>query len=135
MSSAPDVPTILVAAAVVEQDGRVLVTRRTAGSHLAGYWEFPGGKCRDGEPIEHCLKREMREELDVEAEPGRLLHATRHAYPERIVELRFFQCTLRGEPTPVLGQEMRWVRRDELPLLRFPPPDEEIVRTLAAGHQ
>ncbi len=133
MPTSGDVPTIVVAAAVVEQDGRLLVTRRTAGSHLAGYWEFPGGKCDAGESLEDCLQREMREELDVIVVPGQLVHATRYAYPDRVIELRFFRCTLQGEPTPQLGQEMRWVPRAQLDTLHFPPPDEEIVRTLVAG--
>ena len=54
-----------------------------------------------------------------------------HAYPDRVVELHFFACTLTGEPRPMLGQEVRWVTRDELPTLEFPPADEELIRRLS----
>jgi len=119
-----------VTAAVIERDGRLLVTRRQAGVHLEGFWEFPGGKCDGAETLEACLARELREELDVEARIGEEIFATTHAYPERAVELHFFRCELTGQPRPLLGQEMRWVRREELQALEFPPADEELIRRL-----
>ena len=122
--------TILVAAAVIERDGRVLVTRRQAGVHLAGYWEFPGGKCEPGEPLGDCLRRELLEELNVHASVGETLLTTSHAYPDRQVTLHFMQCDLLGEPTPQLGQEMRWVPRRTLGELTFPPADVELIRRL-----
>ena len=122
--------TIVVTAAVIERDGRLLVTRRQAGVHLEGYWEFPGGKCDGTETLEACLARELREELDVDARIGEELFTTTHAYPERVVELHFFRCELTGQPRPLLGQEMRWVQRDELQALEFPPADEELIRRL-----
>ena len=122
--------TIVVTAAVIERDGTLLVTRRQAGVHLEGYWEFPGGKCDAGETLDACLVRELREELDVGARVGEEIFTTTHAYPERRVELHFFRCELSGEPRPQLGQEMRWVRRDELHELEFPPADEELIRVL-----
>lgn len=124
--------TIVVAAAVVERGGHVLVTRRQAGVHLAGHWEFPGGKCEPGEPLTDCLKRELREELNVDASVGDTLLTTTHAYPDRQVTLHFFQCHLLGEPTPQLGQEMRWVPRYALGELPFPPADLELIRLLTA---
>ena len=65
-AGAADDRRIVVAAAVIERDGRFLVTRRQAGVHLEGYWEFPGGKCEPGETLDACLARELREELDVD---------------------------------------------------------------------
>jgi 8-oxo-dGTP diphosphatase len=124
------VTTIVVTAAVIERDGALLVTRRQAGVHLEGYWEFPGGKCDAGETLAACLVRELREELDVGARVGKEVLTTTHAYPERIVELHFFRCELLGEPRPQLGQEMRWVRRDELQALEFPPADAELIQVL-----
>ena len=124
------VTTIVVTAAVVERDGRFLVTRRQQGVHLEGYWEFPGGKCHPNEPLAACLMRELREELDVEAAIGAELFATTHDYPERCVELHFFRCDLHGRPEPQLGQEMRWVDRSELAALRFPPADAELIEIL-----
>ena len=122
--------TIVVTAAVIERDGALLVTRRQAGVHLEGYWEFPGGKCDAGETLEACLARELREELDVGARIGDEVFTTTHAYPERAVELHFFRCELLGEPRPQQGQEMRWVPRSELHALEFPPADEELIRVL-----
>ena len=122
--------TIVVAAAVVEIDGRFLVTSRQAGVHLEGYWEFPGGKCDKDEPIKVCLERELLEELDVASRVGEEIFATTHTYPERSVELHFFRCELLGEPRPQLGQDMRWVRREDLAALEFPSADAELIRIL-----
>ena len=122
--------TVVVAAAVVERDGRFLVTRRPDGTHLEGLWEFPGGKCEPGEPIDVCLARELREELAADAIVGRRLLRTSHEYPDRIVELHFFACHLAGEPEPVLGQEVRWITRDEMRTLPFPPADREVIEML-----
>jgi 8-oxo-dGTP diphosphatase len=121
---------IIVAAAVIERDGAFLVTRRQQGVHLAGLWEFPGGKCEPGETHAACLIRELREELGVEANVGREILATSHEYPERCVELHFLSSELRGEPVPQLGQEMRWVPRGELSALEFPPADAELIHRL-----
>jgi 8-oxo-dGTP diphosphatase len=124
------VTAVVVTAAVIERDGRFLVTRRQKGVHLEGCWEFPGGKCRDGEGLAACLTRELREELDVAARIGAEIFTTTHDYPGRCVELHFMRCELAGEPRPQLGQEMRWVRRAELASLDFPPADEELIRRL-----
>ena len=124
--------TVVVAAAVIERDRRFLVTRRQKGVHLEGCWEFPGGKCNDGESLAACLQREVREELAVDANVGEDLFTITHNYADRAVELHFFRCEVTGEPSPQLGQEMRWVRRGELPTLDFPPADEELIRILTA---
>ena len=121
---------VVVAAAVVERDGAFLVTRRLEGTHLAGCWEFPGGKCDSGEAQDACLAREMLEELGVGVVVGRRIFSTAHAYPERIVELHFFDCRLTGEPQALLGQEVRWVKREDLSTLDFPPADDELIRRL-----
>jgi 8-oxo-dGTP diphosphatase len=120
----------VVSAAVVERDGLLLVTQRLAGTHLAGHWEFPGGKCEPGERPSACLAREIREELGVKAVVGPEIHRTRYSYDERRLELVFFRCELEGEPQPLLGQDLRWVRRDELGALRFPPADSELIALL-----
>jgi 8-oxo-dGTP diphosphatase len=121
---------VVVAAAVVEIDGRFLVTRRHKGAHLEGFWEFPGGKCEEGETLQECLARELSEELDVPSRVGAEIFSTTHTYPERAVELHFFSCELFGEPRPMLDQEMRWVPRDELASLEFPPADAELIKIL-----
>ncbi len=122
--------TIVVTAAVVARDGCFLVTRRPAGTHLEGYWEFPGGKCEPGETLEASLLRELREELAVEAVIGAEILTTSHTYPERRVDLHFFHVTLSGEPVPQLGQEMQWIPRTQLGSLKLPPADDELVALL-----
>ena len=122
--------SVVVCAAVVEREGRFFVARRHDGTHLEGYWEFPGGKCEPGETDEGCLAREMREELGVEARVGPLLLSVSHAYPDRVVELHFYACEMSGAPRALLGQEMRWVSRDELRALLFPPADAELIELL-----
>ena len=121
---------ITVVAAVIEQEERFLVTRRPTGVHLAGLWEFPGGKIDRDESHHAALKREIREELDADVEVGELTFATTHAYPDRTVALYFYRCTLLGSPRPLLGQEMQWAARLELPLLGFPPADAQLIERL-----
>jgi len=121
---------LIVTAGVIERDGAFLVTRRQQGAHLEGLWEFPGGKCDAGETLTACLARELKEELDVNARIGAEIFTVTHTYPDRAVELHFFQCELVGDPRPQIGQEMRWVRREDLASLEFPPADAELIATL-----
>jgi mutator protein MutT len=121
---------LVVAAAVIERQERFLVTRRPHGAHLEGYWEFPGGKCLPDETLDACLRREIEEELGAATTVGGELHRVTHAYDDRVVELHFFACDLLGEPRPLLGQEMRWVAREDLSDLAFPPADAELIALL-----
>jgi mutator protein MutT len=129
----PGRQAIDVVAAIVELDGRFLVTRRLQGTHLAGLWEFPGGKCEPHETHAACLVREMAEELGVDAEVGPELLRTEHAYPERTVRLHFFRCRIDGDPKPLLNQAIRWVRREDLRSLEFPAADAELIDLLERG--
>jgi len=125
----PDSP-IIVTAAVIERDGCFLMTRRLKGTHLAGAWEFPGGKCDPGESLTACLERELLEELGVCSTIGREIFTVQHAYPERTVELHFFETALLDAPQALLGQEMRWVGREELRTLELPEADRGLVEQL-----
>lgn len=127
----PDHAMIVVTAAVIEREGRFLMTRRLKGTHLAGAWEFPGGKCDPGESLTACLARELREELGVGADIGREIFTVDHTYPERTVRLHFFEAVIHDEPRPLLGQEMRWVAREELRLLELPEADRGLVELLS----
>jgi mutator protein MutT len=126
---------VVVAAAVIERDGRVLLTRRLKGTHLEGLWEFPGGKCEPDESISSCLERELREELDVAAAIGAEILVSEHTYPERTVTLHFLACTIAADPRPLLGQEIRWVTREELRTLELPEADAGLVEILAPPYQ
>ena len=121
-----------VVAAVIERDERFLVTRRQAGVHLAGMWEFPGGKVGDDESHAAALERELVEELDAAVRVGGLLLHTAHEYPDRTVTLFFYRCELLGTATPMIGQEMAWVARTALASLPFPPADDELIRMLTS---
>jgi mutator protein MutT len=121
---------VVVTAAVIEQNGRFLLTRRLEGTHLAGRWEFPGGKCEPGEPHDRALARELEEELAVAIAVGPLILSTTHAYPDRTVELHFYEARLLGAPVPQIGQEMRWVSREALAAIDFPEADAALIELL-----
>jgi 8-oxo-dGTP diphosphatase len=121
---------IVVVAAVIEENDAFLLTRRQKGVHLAGLWEFPGGKIDDGETHAAALTREIREELAADVDVGSLVFEITHEYDDRTVSLYFYRCTLKGTPRPLLGQQMRWVPRAELATLGFPPADEALIRLL-----
>lgn len=119
-----------VAAAVIEADGRYLITRRVKG-HLEGFWEFPGGKVRPGETLPDCLRREVKEELGVEVSVGEKLETVTWRYPGRTVVLHFFKCALAGsEITPQEGQAFAWVAPEELERYKFPPADASLISRL-----
>ena len=118
---------VVVVAAVIERDGRFLVARRLHGTHLAGCWEFPGGKIHPGETEERALQREISEELNTGISNARKIFHTAHSYQERIVELHFYRADLTGEPQPTLGQELRWITREDFGALEFPPADAELI--------
>jgi len=118
---------VSVVAAVIERDGSFLLTLRPEGTHLAGLWEFPGGKVHESESHAEALRREIFEELDAVAHVGELVHTVTHAYPEKTVELFFYRCDLMGEPKPMMGQEMRWVDRAALAALPFPEADRDLI--------
>ena len=121
---------VVVVAAVIERDDAFLVTLRQVGTHLADHWEFPGGKVHVSESHVEALRRELFEELDIVATVGELVHTVTHAYPEKTVELHFYRCDFEGVPKPMVGQGMRWVRRDELADLPFPEADRALIAIL-----
>ena len=121
---------LIVTAAVIERDGHFFMTRRLNGTHLGGMWEFPGGKCGADESLVESLERELLEELGSRSTIGEEIFTVEHAYPERTIRLHFFAATLLDEPKPLLGQEMRWVSRNELRELQLPEADRGLVERL-----
>ena len=121
-----------VAAALIRDDvGRYLITQRRRGSHLAGLWEFPGGKVEAGETPAACLRRELIEELSATFTVGALVETVRWEYPDRTVVLHFFDCRLEsGEITPREQQVMAWVEPERLAEHDFPPADRELIERL-----
>ena len=121
---------IVVLAGVIEHDGKFLLTRRLKDTHLAGFWEFPGGKCEPDESHETCLIRELHEELGVSTVVGEEILTSEHDYADRTVRIHFRRCDIAGDPSPQLGQEMRWVARSELATLQLPPADDALIALL-----
>jgi 8-oxo-dGTP diphosphatase len=128
-------PVIEVSAALIrDAAGRYLITQRRKGSHLAGQWEFPGGKVEAGETPAACLRRELIEELSATFTVGELVDTIRWEYPERAVILHFFECRLEsGTIAPREGQAMQWVEPARLADHDFPPADHELIQRLSRG--
>jgi 8-oxo-dGTP diphosphatase len=124
---------IEVVAAVIERGGLILITRRPPGAHLAGLWEFPGGKSLPGETPAEALGREIDEELGVSVTVGERIELVEWSYPDKAVRLAFYRCRIDGEPQPLEGQEMAWVAPADLARHEFPPADAALVERLARG--
>jgi 8-oxo-dGTP diphosphatase len=116
---------------VIERDGRILIARRPAALHLGGLWEFPGGKLKEGESAREALEREIREELGADVTVDSLLETVDWAYPEKRVRLSFFRCSITGEPRPLEGQEIAWVRPSDLGRYEFPSADAALIERLS----
>jgi 8-oxo-dGTP diphosphatase len=126
------VKTVVVAAAVIIETGRVLLTQRKAGTHLAGAWEFPGGKVEAGEDPREALRRELREEIGIDARVGEIVEVTFHRYEEadKAVLLLFYEAT-REAGSPELQAidvaAFRWAAREDLRIEDFPPADVGVL--------
>jgi mutator protein MutT len=124
-------PIIDVAAGLVFRAGQLLITQRRPGDHLGLLWEFPGGKVEPNETFEHCLIRELREELAIEITVAHRIEEITHAYPEKTVRLRFFRCTLiSGEPQPIHCHALAWINRTALSNYTFPAADAKLLDRL-----
>lgn len=126
-----------VAAGILWNGAEVLITRRHDHDHQGGRWEFPGGKRRNGETIEACLRRELREEVGLVVAVGSLWRALTHLYPDRTVSLYFHFCTHRsGAPQALEVAAWRWAAPEELAELEFVEGDgpilPDLIRDLAA---
>jgi len=123
-----------VVAAIIRRDKKILITRRQDHVHLAGLWEFPGGKVEDGESLRSALQREIREELGVDVGVEDEFFTVEHEYPTKSVRLHFFNCTiLQGEPQRLDVADLQWVDIAALPNFEFPPADVELIRKLVSA--
>jgi len=126
---------IVVAVALVDQDGRLLVQQRPEGKSMAGLWEFPGGKIEPGETPEAALVRELREELAIDVEAACLAPAcfASDALGEGHLLLLLYVCRKwQGTPQPIHASALRWVRPVELHGLAMPPADKPLIGLLEA---
>ena len=123
----------MVACALVDADGRVLLARRPEGKRMAGLWEFPGGKVDAGERPEAALIRELREELEIETRAECLAPLTfaSHAYDDFHLLMPLYVCRRWwGTARPLEGQALKWVRPREMRSYPMPPADEPLVAHL-----
>jgi len=120
-----------VTAAVIEKDGKVLVAKRKT-AYMGYLWEFPGGKQKEGETLEECLKREIKEELGIDIAVGSFLCSVKHILNcQSAIELHAFKAIPLSDEFHLKDHdEIRWVDVEELPAYTFPEPDRFIVRTL-----
>lgn len=110
---------------------RVLIAQRPAGKHMAGWWEFPGGKVSAGETDAAALERELREELGIDSHPESEIMTLSHEYPDRIVDLVLWKARLvAGEPRGLDGQALKWVDCQSLGNERLLPADEPFIAAL-----
>jgi 8-oxo-dGTP diphosphatase len=126
---------VRVVAAVIRRDGRILVTQRHGHAERGGQWEFPGGKVEAGEAEEGALRREIQEELGCDVAVGPLLARTTHRYPDLLVELAFYACTLAtgSEPRLLGAAAMAWTEPTRLAELDFCEADRPVLSTLAGA--
>ncbi len=123
-------PSVLVSAAVLIEQGRVLITQRKRGSHLEGAWEFPGGKVEAGEDPREALVRELKEEVGIEALVGDVLEVTFHVYAEKSVLLLFFRVERKAGsamPRALDVADLRWAAHEDLRDELFPAADVAVL--------
>jgi 8-oxo-dGTP diphosphatase len=123
----------VVVGLLADSDGNILISQRRTGTHMAGRWEFPGGKRRTDETALEALRRELREELDVQVEAAEPLIVLEHEYPDRHVELDTWLVTSwRGPARGCEGQALRWVAKAALADADLLEADTPIIAALLA---
>jgi len=128
-------PRIHVSAGLIRKDGRFLIAKRQEEGHLAGYWEFPGGKQERGESLQACLEREIEEELGLKIRAGQVLLAVEHEYETKLITLHVMECViLVGKPMSLECQEFKWVDPANFHKYAFPPPDVEVIEFLSRNN-
>ena len=130
--AAPPIVTV-VAVALIDEDNRVLLAQRPAHKEHGGLWEFPGGKIHAGETPEAALVRELKEELGIEVAPRCLAPLTfaSHSYGTYHLLMPLYACrNWQGEPEPLEGQKLAWVKKDKLRAYAMPPADAPLIPIL-----
>lgn len=125
---------IKVTAAILEKDGRIIIAQRKSKDHLAGKWEFPGGKIETGETPEECLARELNEEFNITVSVGDFLGSNIHHYDHISIELMAFRTFwVGGEINSTDHKDYKWMTIDELDQFDFSPADQPFVEKLRRG--
>ena len=128
---------IRVTAAIIELENKILIAQRKAKDNLfGGLWEFPGGKIEDGETPEECMARELKEELEIEVEVGRLIISNKHRYPNGIFELLVYKVEhISGNFVLNDHDEVKWITIDEISKFDFPPANTPIINYLKNSYE
>jgi len=122
---------IIGVAIIWNQERQILIDRRLPGGSSGGLWEFPGGKLEQGETIEQCILREIKEELAIEISIDRHFRTIDHTYDNKRVTLHFYHCHhISGIPQPLESEELRWVTLAEMAQFTFPAANQEVIRSL-----
>lgn len=122
---------MVVTAAIIFNQSKILITRRSAKKHLAGFWEFPGGKIEENETPEECLKRELIEELGIIVKVGAFFMENQHKYEEKEILLKAFFCELISGEIILNDHDMiLWIEKSELENYQFAPADIPIIKAL-----
>ena len=125
---------ILVTAGIIRSDDRVLICQRHHSDAYGLQWEFPGGKVEEGEEMKTSLRRELAEELAIQAEIGSEVFRLRHLYPDRFVEVVFFEiASYKGEVRNQVFEAVAWAPRSRLVEYNFLEADRELVRRICKG--
>ncbi|MFB3887403.1 MAG: (deoxy)nucleoside triphosphate pyrophosphohydrolase [Thermodesulfobacteriota bacterium] len=136
MTSDHRIKTIIVTAGMIAEQGKILVTQRKEVSHQGLLWEFPGGKVKEGEEPRGALRRELKEELDIEVEVGTIFEAVYHPYPAYPILLLVYQCRIVGGALkPIDCRDLRWVSPEELKGLTMPPADDPVRKHLSSSEE
>ena len=123
--------TVVVAAGVIFNQGKILITRRRKESHLGRYWEFPGGKKKNQEDLKSCLIREVREELGIQIEVKEEILSNQHEYSDRKVDIHFFRCEwTQGNPVAIGCDEYLWIEEKAIDRFSFPPANLKLIQKL-----
>ncbi|HID38036.1 MAG TPA: 8-oxo-dGTP diphosphatase MutT [Calditrichaeota bacterium] len=126
-------PVPVVAAILFNEKRQILITQRLQNSHLGGLWEFPGGRVENGETAELALRRELKEELDLDIRTGKLFWQATFEYDIKTVDISFYFCSLQEKDPfikPIGVQAYRWIEIEELTQFDFPPADREAIQRL-----
>ena len=128
---------IRVTAAIIESENKILIAQRKANDNLfGGLWEFPGGKIEDGETPKECMARELKEELEIEVEVGRLIISNKHRYPNGIYELLVYKVEhISGNFVLNDHDEVKWITIDEISKFDFPPANTPIINYLKNSYE
>ena len=127
---------IRVVAAQIERDGKYLITQRKPTSSLPLLWEFPGGRVEEGEADDAALKRELREEMEIDVEVGEASVAVTHEYSAYVIDFRVYRCKILTPDAQIKKtgvHDVRWVKPSELDEYEFPGADQATIDALLRG--